>query len=218
MYTHLNSSPGDKNIVSSTHIVLSYSSSIIIYEGYNKNMNAFLTGEKTLLRSLELDDLDLFYSWLADREATRYSLGTWLFPWSKHETKTWLQQTIQDKAVLSLGILEKTTGQLIGYAGITSISHINHSGEYYIFIGAKNSWGKGYGTEATQLIVNYGFTSLNLHRISLTVSSVNSGGVKAYTKAGFQQEGRLRQASYRDGTYHDKIVMSILRSEWTPIS
>jgi RimJ/RimL family protein N-acetyltransferase len=55
---------------------------------------------------------------------------------------------------------------------------------------------------------------LNLHRIMLTVSSLNIGAVKAYTRAGFQQEGVLRQASYRDGAYHDKIIMAILRPEW----
>jgi RimJ/RimL family protein N-acetyltransferase len=48
----------------------------------------------------------------------------------------------------------------------------------------------------------------------LTVSSLNTGGVKAYKKAGFQQEGVLRQSCYRDGAYHDKIVMAILRPEW----
>ena len=177
-------------------------------------MNTFLTGEKVLLRSLELDDLDLFWSWFADREATRYSLGAWLFPWSKKETETWLRQTLQDKETLTLGIMEKGTSQLIGYAGITAISHINHSGEYYIFLGEKSIWGKGYGTEVTQLIVHYGFANLNLYRITLTVSALNIGGIKAYTRAGFQQEGVLRQACYRDGVYHDKIVMSILRPEW----
>src|SRR5258708_28503520 len=115
-------------------------------------MNVFLTGEKVLLRSLELDDLDLFWTWFADREATKCSLGTWLFPWSKNETEMWLKRTLQDKETLTLGVMEKEESQLIGYAGITSISRVNNSGEYYIFLGAKNSWGKGYGTEVTQLI------------------------------------------------------------------
>jgi RimJ/RimL family protein N-acetyltransferase len=110
--------------------------------------------------------------------------------------------------------MEKETGHLIGYAGIASINHVNNSGEYYIFLGEKNSWGKGYGTEVTQLIIHYGFASLNLHRIMLTVSELNTGGVKAYARAGFQREGVLRQASYRDGKYHDKIVMAILRPDW----
>ncbi|GHO55866.1 N-acetyltransferase [Ktedonobacter robiniae] len=141
-------------------------------------------------------------------------MGTWLFPWSKKEAEQWLQQTLQDKNTLTLGVMKKDGSQLIGYAGIASISSINHSGEYYILLGEKGSWGQGYGTEATQLIVHYGFASLNLHRIMLTVSSLNTGGIKAYTRAGFQQEGILRDACYRDGAYHDKIVMSILRPEW----
>ncbi|GHO61222.1 N-acetyltransferase [Ktedonobacter sp. SOSP1-52] len=176
-------------------------------------MNTFLAGEKVVLRSLELEDLDMFWTWFADREVVRYSMGTWLFPWSKKETEQWLQQTLQDKNTLTLGVVKKDGSQLIGYAGIASISHINHSGEYYILLGEKSSWGQGYGTEATQLIVHYGFASLNLHRIMLTVSSLNTGGIKAYTRAGFRQEGILRDACYRDGVYHDKIVMSILRPE-----
>lgn len=177
-------------------------------------MNTFLAGEKVILRSLELEDLDRFWTWFADREVVKYSMGTWLFPWSKKETEQWLQQTLQDKNTLTLGVVKKDGSQLIGYAGIASMSRINHSGEYYIFLGEKRSWGQGYGTEATQLIVHYGFASLNLHRIMLTVSSLNTGGIKAYTRAGFQQEGILRDACYRDGAYHDKIVMSILRPEW----
>lgn len=177
-------------------------------------MNTFLVGKNISLRSLELDDLDLFCTWFADREVVRYSMGTWLFPWSRSETYTWLEKTIQDKETLSLGVVENETQHLIGYAGITSISRINHSGEYYILLGEKKCWGKGFGTEVTQLIVHYGFASLNLHRIMLTVSSLNIGGMKAYTKTGFQYEGTLRQACYRDGSYHDKIVMSMLRPEW----
>ncbi len=63
-------------------------------------MNMFLAGEKVFLRSLELDDLDLFWRWFADREAVKYSMTTWIFPWSKSETKTWLENTLQDKITI----------------------------------------------------------------------------------------------------------------------
>src|SRR5690348_4476851 len=135
-------------------------------------MNAFLIGEKVLLRSLELTDLELFWAWFADREVVKYSLRAWLLPWSKDETESWLRQTLQDKETLTLGIVEKETARLIGYAGITSISYVNRSGEYFILLGEKSRWGQGYGTEVTRLIVHYGFASLNLHRIMLTVSAL----------------------------------------------
>jgi len=177
-------------------------------------MSAFLTGDTIDLRPLDHDDIHLFYAWFADRDVVRYALGLWQFPQSRVEVGDWLDRTIHDKGTLSLGITRRDTHELIGYAGITSISVINQSGEYYILIGDKESWGKGYGTEATKLIVDYGFASLNLHRVMLTVSDANVGGVKAYTNAGFIVEGTLRQACYRDGAYHNKIAMSILRPEW----
>jgi RimJ/RimL family protein N-acetyltransferase len=175
---------------------------------------SFLAGQDISLRSLELSDLDDLWQWFADREVVRYSLSLWLFPYSRHETQTWLEKTLTDKHTLTLGIVERTSGALIGIAGIASMSLINRSGEYFILIGNKESWSKGYGTEVTKLIVEYGFATLNLHRIALTVSEVNSAGVKAYERAGFTREGVLRQACYRDGQYHDKIVMSILRPDW----
>jgi len=180
----------------------------------NQSFPTFLAGHRVSLRSLELSDLDDLWHWFADREVIRYSLSLWLFPNSRHETQTWLERTIRDKQTLTLGIVEQASDALIGFAGISGISQINRSGEYFILIGNKNCWSKGYGTEVTKLIVEYGFATLNLHRIALTVSEVNSAGVKAYQRAGFTREGVLRQACYRDGQYHDKIVMSILRPEW----
>jgi RimJ/RimL family protein N-acetyltransferase len=158
------------------HPYLVYYSLIILSGAIDMNM--FLDSDNIYLRTLERDDLDLFWQWFADREVIRYSMGMLIFPFSKAETQEWLEQTVHDKQVLSLGIVEKASDQLIGYAGITSISNINRSGEYYIFIGNKGSWGKGYGTEVTRLIVNYGFRSLNLHRIMLTVFASNTAGIR----------------------------------------
>jgi RimJ/RimL family protein N-acetyltransferase len=174
----------------------------------------FLVGQSISLRSLELSDVDALWHWFADREVVRYSLSLWRFPFSRYETHTWLERTMQDKHTLTLGVVEQRTAEFIGFAGISGISLINRSGEYFILIGNKTSWSKGYGTEVTKLIIDYGFATLNLHRIALSVSETNYGGVKAYQRAGFTREGILRQASYRDGHYHDKIIMSILRPEW----
>lgn len=105
---------------------------------------------------------------------------------------------------------------MIGYAGLSGISVTNQSGEYFLFIGEKALWGKGVGTAVTKQIVHLGFTSHQLNRIMLTVSELNMGGLKAYLKAGFVVEGRLRQAACRQGLFHDKIVMSVLKAEWQP--
>lgn len=173
-----------------------------------------LQGEKIYLRALNLNDANDYYKWVKDKEVILYSLGRWLKPHTKKQIQEWLQETINDKSVLNLGIVEKETNKLIGHAGISSLSKTNNSGEYFILIGDRNSWGKGYGTEVTKLVVGYGFKVLKLHRIMLTVSDVNIGAVKVYEKSGFIKEGIMRDASFRNGKYHNKIVMSILDDEW----
>jgi RimJ/RimL family protein N-acetyltransferase len=75
-------------------------------------------------------------------------------------------------------------------------------------------WGRGYGSEAVSLMLRFGFTELNLRRISLSVFEYNTRAVRAYEKAGFQQEGRLRQALQRDGRRWDELFMGILREDW----
>jgi RimJ/RimL family protein N-acetyltransferase len=83
-----------------------------------------------------------------------------------------------------------------------------------IGIGAREFWGKGYGTEAMELILRYGFTELNLRRISLTVFEFNQRAVRSYEKVGFRLEGRQRQFMRREGRRWDILYMGILRQEW----
>ena len=125
----------------------------------------------------------------------------------------WFAATLRDEKSLNLGIYLSETNALIGYAGLSNLSATNQSGEYFIFIGEKAHWGKGVGTAVTKAVLRLGFAVHGLNRIMLTVSESNLGGVKAYTNAGFVVEGRLRAACCRDGLFHDKIVMSVLKAE-----
>ena len=128
--------------------------------------------------------------------------------------ESWLRNINNDSKTFSLGICLKDTDQLIGYAGIASISNLNRSGEYFILIGHKSHWGKGIATNTTEIITDYGFNTLGLHRIELTAYNENPAAYKAYEKAGYVHEGVKRQAGFRDGKFHDKIIMSALSTEW----
>ncbi|MGI4734791.1 MAG: GNAT family N-acetyltransferase [Janthinobacterium lividum] len=155
-----------------------------------------------------------FYAWLRDPEVIAYSLSVFQSLETTQQIDQWFAATLQQANSLNLGIYLAETNALIGYAGLSGISTTNHAGEYFIFIGEKAWWGQGVGTAVTKQIVRLGFTSYPLNRIMLTVSELNTGGVKAYAKAGFVVEGRLRQAACRQGVFHDKIVMSVLKAEW----
>ncbi|MDM1045759.1 GNAT family N-acetyltransferase [Myroides sp. 1354] len=166
------------------------------------------------LKPLSKEDVIPFYSWLNDDDVIKYSMSLFQRLNSPEQIEHWFSSLFEEKNTYNIGIYLKNTQQLIGYAGISGISTLNKSGEYFIFIGDKNQWGKGIGTIVTQKVIAYGFEVLNLNRIMLTVSQPNIGGVKAYERAGFKIEGVLREACYREAAFHDKIVMSILQSEY----
>ena len=74
--------------------------------------------------------------------------------------------------------------------------------------------GRGYGSDATRVMVDYGFREMGLHRIQLSVISFNRAGIRAYEKAGFIEEGRHRESVLHDGRWYDDVLMSILDHEW----
>jgi RimJ/RimL family protein N-acetyltransferase len=105
--------------------------------------------------------------------------------------------------------------RLVGNCSFFDLDWRNRCCEIGIFIGDKEFWGRGYGTQVMRLMLNYGFNTLNLNRVYLRVYESNPRGIRCYEKAGFRHEGRLRQAIFQDGRYIDLLMMSVIRSEWS---
>lgn len=166
------------------------------------------------LARMQPEESVCFYPWLGDPEVIQYSLSAFQTLMTPAQIDYWFAATLREEKSLNLGIYLQETNALIGYAGLSNLSATNQSGEYFILIGDKAYWGKGVGTAVTKQVLALGFTEYHLNRIMLTVSESNLGGLKAYTNAGFVVEGRLRAACCRNGLFHDKIVMSVLRAEW----
>ncbi|ENM5935919.1 GNAT family N-acetyltransferase [Vibrio mimicus] len=169
------------------------------------------------LRSLDMGDAEAFYSWSRDREVTLYSLSSYAYPQSKSDIEKWLLSINSSAKNVSFGICNKDDERLIGYAGLSSISTLNRSAEYFILIGEKDCWGKGIGTSVTQVVTDYAIRTLGLHRVQLTASILNQGAIKAYSKAGYRHEGVMRQSGFRNGEFVDKVLMSVLSTEWAGI-
>lgn len=170
--------------------------------------------ENYYLRSLDVGDSDAFYRWSRDREVTLYSLSSYAYPQSKSDIQQWLLSINSNSKNVSFGICCKSNDQLIGYAGISAISTLNRSGEYFILIGEKEYWGKGVGTAITKVVTDYAIRTLGLHRVQLTASSLNLAAIKAYENSGYQHEGVMRQSGFRNGKFVDKVLMSVLSTEW----
>ena len=172
----------------------------------------FLEGKRVYLRPIGQEDSEFYYRSLYSKE-TRKLTGT-----QKHYTREQIQQYIeskgQDSSSVLLLIALCENDQVIGDIQIGDIDTFNRNAFIRIAIDQSAYQGKGYGSEAIQLMLDYGFGILNLHRIELNVFAYNERAIHTYEKLGFVREGVQRQALYYDHAYHDSILMSILADEY----
>jgi RimJ/RimL family protein N-acetyltransferase len=178
-------------------------------------INPFLIGDQLYLRPLEMSDLERCQRWFNDPDVRQFLDS--VRPLSQEAERAFLEKAVGKAsgpdADLIMAIVLKKDDRHIGNAGLHRINLVDRNAEFGIVIGEKDFWQKGYGTEATRLLVEHGFNTLNLHRIYLRVHDDNPRGMAAYEKVGFCREGVWRQALYRHGSYHDVIFMGLLREE-----
>jgi RimJ/RimL family protein N-acetyltransferase len=174
----------------------------------------YLEGDKIYLRSPKSEDFgDTMVQWVNDKDVTRY-LSRGAFPGQIESFQDEYKSLKNSKTDLQLSVCLKEGDKYIGVTGLHSIQLIARHAEFRILIGDKESWGQGAGTEAAQLMTSYGFEVLNLNRVWLGVNEANEKAFKSYLKAGFKEEGKLRQEVFRNGKYYDVIRMSILINEY----
>ena len=95
-----------------------------------------------------------------------------------------------------------------------NVDFINRNAEIYIYIGDKQYWGNGYGSESVGKLVEFCFNELNMHRVYLQVFEYNERAIASYRKIGFETEGMMRESLYKNGKYHNKILMSIIKNKF----
>ncbi len=175
-------------------------------------------GQRIRLRPLKKDDLPRFVQWIADPEV-RASVALYM-PLSLEQEERWYERNLEKGDTQSWAIDAHHTEsnaapwEHIGVCGYHAIDWRNRTGEVGIIIGAREYWGRGFGTDAMQALVHWGFNTLNLNRVHLHVYADNLRAIRCYEKVGFRTEGRLRQANFYNGAYRDSIVMGVLREEW----
>jgi RimJ/RimL family protein N-acetyltransferase len=175
--------------------------------------NPFLIGSRVYLRPLESEDAASLQPWVNDEEVAR----TVAFhrPLTLADERAFVERTRSADHEIVLAIALQRGDRMIGDVGLHAIHSKDRSAVLGIMIGDKKEWGKGYGTEATALMVRYAFETMNLNRVSLHVFEFNVRGIRAYEKVGFRQEAIFRQAVFREGRYWNTIGMAILRDEWS---
>ncbi|MEV6284888.1 GNAT family protein [Kribbella sp. NPDC051770] len=170
-----------------------------------------LTGELVVLRVLDEQDFPAMKAAMDDPEVARLTGSHGAI--SDEKALEWMRTRKDQPDRLDLAIVDKATGQTVGEAVLNEYDEDNQACNFRILIGPSGR-NRGLGTEATKLIVGYGIEKLGLHRISLGVYAFNPRAQRAYEKAGFVVEGRLRDDLLWEGEWVDSIVMSVLATEW----
>ncbi len=130
--------------------------------------------------------------------------------------KTWMDKAMEEDSnkTFWFTIRAAEDNRLLGDIELSVIEWNARDAFVGIGIGPRAFWGKGYGTEAMQLILQYAFIELNLRRVTLTVFEYNTRAVRSYEKAGFRYEGRQRARILREGKRWDILFMGILHEDW----
>ena len=174
-----------------------------------------LKGKRVRLVPLDRKHIELFLKWFNDPEITQYL--TMYKPMTRDMEEEWFGnlKNREDAVFFSIKIIdEEDPDKIIGNCAIQNIECRNRACTCGITIGEKNYQNLGYGNEAMELLVDYGYNTLNMNRIELYVYEFNSHAFKTYQKVGFIEEGRKRQARYHNGKYQGEIIMAILREDW----
>ncbi|WP_026838087.1 GNAT family N-acetyltransferase [Gillisia sp. JM1] len=174
-----------------------------------------IKGDVVGLRAVEKEDLKLFRDWrnIVDfrrnfREVRELSLT---------DQEKWFESLQSTKHInFMFTIVELKTNKPIGAAGLLYINWINRSGDFSFYIGENESYidGEGYAKEAAELLINYGFSNLNLNKIWMELFEFDINKLDFFkNEFNFVTDGKLRENCYEGGKYYDSYIISLLKKE-----
>ena len=172
-----------------------------------------LEGQLVRLRAVEPADLERVYTWINDREVTRYLTAR--YPMSHVDEERWIQKA--STSTFGLGVtlaIETKAGDHIGNIDLHRSHPEDRKCGLGIMLGDKERWSQGFGTDAMVTLLRFAFHEMNLHRVWLTVHQDNDRAMACYRKCGFVEEARQRQDIYTQGRYLDLIFMGVLRDDF----
>lgn len=172
----------------------------------HKMHDEVIPSEIVTLREVRESDLQVIFEWLNDYELRISSSMYRPVSWPEHVK--WITNRLENGSETFFVIsLEERP---IGVINLSSHDSQNRSADFSIRIGESTDQGRGFGTQAIKLLIDFCWKDINLHRLSLTVFSDNSRAISSYKKAGFVFEGELREAAFISGGWRNLTVMSIL--------
>lgn len=178
----------------------------------------FLLGDLVYLRPHTRADLaSSWYQWFNDRDVTRYMFKG-AFPNTDADQSAFLaslEAGMAARTMLQLAIVERATGRFVGVISLNPIDWVSRSAEIAMVIGEERDRRRGFGLEAMALLTHHAFTKMNLHRLWAGQHSQLERWREALDLGlGYTTEGRMREAIFTEGRYHDVLIIGILAQQW----
>lgn len=167
-----------------------------------------IKGKRIVLRRVEPDDHPHVLRWQNDSE---------VFYWMDYERPFTLEDVRRsEERAIEEGhpFIIELEGRPIGRIGLNGFRWRDRVASLYVFIGESGAWGRGYGLDAIVTLLGYAFDSLNLRMVQLWTLADNERAIRLYKAAGFVEDARLRERSFKEGRFVDHLVMSIDRDEF----
>src|SRR6266487_4393269 len=181
------------------------------------DMRDIFTGRLVRLSAIDPEEMSkAFARWNRDSEFTRLLNMSVTRLNSSKAIQKWLEKEVEEPSPTDFFFTIRSLDEdkLIGGLGLDGIDWAAREAFIGIFIGEREYWGKGCGTDTMRIILRYAFTELNVWRVSLGVFDYNPRAIRSYEKVGFRHEGRMRQYLNHEGKRWDILFMGIQRDEW----
>lgn len=170
-----------------------------------------VVGKRIFLSPINPDDAEVYAKWINDLDVNIY-LTSAPSVYSLSKEKEILERI--SKEGYNFAIIDSEKEKVIGNCGLLNVDLVNRKAELGIFIGEKEYWGKGYGTETIELLLDFSFNLLNLNSVMLVVRAFNKRAIKCYEKCGFKLIGIRREAVIMGPQKYDEYYMDILAKEF----
>ncbi len=158
--------------------------------------------------------VQLMCKWQNNPNVRRYARNMW--PLTIEDVKKWFEPSPDNhtREFVVFTIYHKRDKRPIGTVGFGRINWVNRNANIFATIGEPEYWGKGIAIEANKLLIKYGFTELNFHKIYAGVFTPNKRSLRAAEKLGFEKEAILKEEMFVDGVYHDIHKFALFKRDW----
>ena len=169
-----------------------------------------IAGEHVILRAFEREDAERCYRWMNDPNIVRTLKSR--YPIAFQNELEWLERAMHSSHVERHFAIERKDDRThIGNASLHNIDWVSRTAWFGLFIGEPTAWNRGFGGDAIGTLVRFAFDEMNLGKLRVNVFDYNDRARHVLLTHGFVEEGKLVRDFYREGQYHDIVILSIFR-------